>query len=197
MELIEKPNLNTLNLYASQILELIEQADGEASDQTETALKVIEDKLLGGCFAIDKRKQSIADKKAMIKELNASIKRDQQSVDFLNGAVLGVMGKMGISKIESYKKFSTRKKPGRIEVTDENQITPQFLNASITVNFNFTEGNRWETLLKLVDFLSDELKIEYTQKLTPNKTAIKAAIKNGEAVPGAELIENEFSLIIK
>lgn len=188
---MEKLTLANIQLFAAQIIDQLETDGGEITEETAATLEMINNKLLAGAFAVDKVKQNIADKKAMIKELQASVKRDEKKREFLEGAVLRGMQAAGVSKMESYKKISVAKKPGRVELWGE--VPPQYQKAKIEFSFDLSNAADLNAFNLLRCSYKDKSKIT----TAPDKTAIKAAIKAGEAVPGAELIENEFSLRIK
>ena len=191
------PTYAELRLAASEILSTIEGNAGQLTAADETALELIQNKLVAGCFAIDNRRGAISQAKEMIKELQARVKAAEKTAAFLESVVVSTMNTMGQSKIESYKKFSLAKKPGRIEITEPDKVLWEHCTAKVELSFNFSDpvgdGAKY---LAFIDELENSGQ-DYKATVTPSKTAIKEAILRGDVVPGAQLIDNEFSFRIK
>ena len=190
------PTYAELRLAASEILNTIEVNEGEITAADETALELIQNKLVAGCFAIDNRRGAIAQAKEMIKELQARVKAAEKTAAFLESVVISTMQTMGQSKIESYKKFSLAKKPGRVDVFSPDDVPLKMCNGKIEVEFDLSEPDEYNEYVNLQKSLAKD-NIFHKALSTPSKTAIKDAILSGEVVPGAQLIDNEFSFRIK
>lgn len=191
---MEKLTLANAKFYAQEILKLVELAEGEITPEHNAALMQINDKIVAGCFAVDSLRQEIADTDAMIKELQARKKRLKKSEEFVTGAVLSTMDATGTKKIESFKKFTAVNKPGRVEIVDAEKIPASL--ATFEIKFNIRADDTFFTYLMELCNELDRHEL-YTLKRNPDKTAIKNAIKAGEIVPGAQLIEDEKRLAIK
>jgi len=192
----QPPTYAELRLAASEILNAIEENDGELTASDETTLQLIQNKLVAGCFAIDNRRQSISQAKEMIKELQGRVKAAEKTAAFLESVVVSTMQTMGQSKIESYKKFSLAKNPGRIDVFSPRDVPSDYCSAKIEVSFDLSIPAEYDEYIQTCKAL-DAKNIAIKPTITPSKTAIKDALWRGEVVPGAQLIDNEFSFRIK
>ena len=166
---LEKPKKQSLyniqNNY-SQLMAVIEDAEGEITPEVEEALTINKNELQKKSVAylevIKEKERFIADIDAEIKRLQALKKQNSTVVSFLKERLLNAVNLFGDFNVGTLS-FGKRKSTS-LKVTDENRIPTEYKTKTVVMNVD--------------------------------KNKIKADIKAGKEISGAEL-EKNYSLKIK
>lgn len=145
------------------LLNQLEESDGELTPELEQALAINEQELevksIGYAQVVRKVESDIDIIAAEIKRLQALKKSKESTVERLKTTVENAMQLYGINTIQFSTMQLSLRKSESVHINDESTLDSRFLVEKITY--------------------------------APDKNAIKAAIKAGEEVSGAELIVNQ------
>lgn len=143
--------------------------------------------------------------KAEVERLAARKKRFDAAAERMKEYIIRVIEEIGPDGRGAYRKleahtitFSVRRKPAKVEVTDESQVPSQYKDATVTMPMEL-----WRKVIGLV--LADgPVRDEFLgwinfhpAEATVRKDPIKKTIEAGGEVPGAELKLGGHSLIVK
>jgi len=162
------------------IMQAVEDADGEINEEQLEALKITRESLQSKALAYTHVRQTLSGQLALaeaeLKRIQDYMKAKKSQIEVLENNLLSAV-----------KLFGEADKTGviRLEIATETGVVRLSTRKSEAVNITDQDqlpGDFWRT--------------PAVPEPQPDKTAIKAALKAGESVPGAELQINH-SLVIK
>ncbi len=150
------------------------------ADAIADTLEGIEGELQDKAVNVVQYMRNLETTAAAIKDAEGKMRLRRQALENhaarLKSYVHDSMKATGVTKIECpYFSLAVQKNPGSVE-TDARQLPAKFV--SVLVEMPGEDFYR----------LQEELSNHTVKELKPRKTEIKAAIKGGEAVPGARLV---------
>jgi len=158
-----KQSIYQISQDLEQVFNTIEANNGEVTEEIEKALSITQEQLnqkgvqyAFKCLDIDALNNQID---AEIERLNKIKKANNNLKERLKYILSNTMLHFGIEKLETPTLKVSFRKSESIEITDESQISKEFITEKIT--------------------------------RTPNKTAIKEALKKGKVILGVEIKINQ------
>ena len=161
----------------AQYLEDLGHALGVAKDKRDAVARYLSH--------LENQVQLAADE---IKRLQERKGEFEAALDKLKAYTVRVMETMGVKKLEgNVVTLSLRKCPAAVEVTDEDAVPAGFKVATLKMSG------------ELVDKVLDALSIEDPVTLTwaVDKRAVKAGLEGGEAVTGAQIAPEKYTVVRK
>jgi len=153
-------SLITLETEYKEIMQMIQDADGELTDMVETMLvkNLIESKqkVSGYCVILDRFEQEIEFANEQIKRAKEYVEKIKRQKDRLEMIALQVIQSKGTRLDGEMGRWISTRKSSSVEITDQDLVPPIFSKVTVSLD----------------------------------KAAIKAAIASGEEVPGARISEN-------
>ena len=183
------------------LMEEIEEAEGVITPEQEQALAEItasldgimdgaEDKILSiarmivqsevEAAALDGEEKRIA---AVAQGLAKRRKRIERTNDFFRRYILGNMERMNVDKLKDDQTAVSIRRSEAVEVLDQSRLPYEYLRRA-TVELSTVDPIKRDNLMA---YLTG---IEIPYSAEPDKVGIKAAIKGGAEVPGAEIKSN-------
>ncbi len=163
-----KKSIYQISKEAAEIINALEETEGELTTEMETALAInqneLQEKAINYAYAIKSMEDDVTTINEEIKRLQAIKTAKNNAVDRMKDSVKNAMQLYGIEKLTSPTLTLSLRKSESVEVD-------------------------------LVEGLSNDFKITKTT-VTADKVAIKQAIKQGENITGARLVE-KLNLQIK
>ena len=155
-----KTSLYTIETEYQQMLQIIEEADGEVTPEMEESLAINEKQLQSKSIAYVEyigSREAVNDRiDAEVKRLNQMKKVNNNLIDRLKSNLLDAVKIFGDYEV-GLTKFGTRKSSS-VQVDDVNSLPSEYKTIKVTE--------------------------------AANKAEIKAALKRGESITGCEIVEN-------
>ena len=200
------PSGLTLYTLEDQLAALADTAEMVPPDQEQEFLKEFQSALVAAVEKRDRVGQFMAHLEQQVAFAKAEIERLKGRKDFYESVlermeqyVIRVLTSLGWDARGKPRKlegqtvtFSLKGCPASVDITDEAAVPGEYKSATITLPLPL-----WEELLDSLDLefsgkIMDSIK---KPQIVTSKSAIRAALEAGTAVPGARLITDKKSLV--
>lgn len=175
-------------------LEDVDQLPEYTDEEYETSIIAIQNKVLGSAYAVHSMIDDIDMLKRMEKEIIQRRKNVERKKEWLRDKCVWAFREFGLEPINSYLRVNIGKNPDKLgDELEIDKIPDSYKDVSVKIRVSAMRGDLLEDLMKLLEQYNVNPDID----IIPDKKVILKHLRDGDIIPGAELVKGGFRLNIK